>query len=224
MEHRLAHTAQVNHDLPLLSRAGHWDAVYAERGEDGVSWFTPRPTTSVELLDAAGLGPERSVIDIGAGASRLTDELIARGYTDLTALDVSDNGLAVTRGRLGGAADRVGWIVTDLLDWRPPRRFDAWHDRAVFHFLTDPADRSRYTAVLDAALAADGVVVIGAFAEDGPQACSGLPTVRYAPEELLDALGGPARWTELARRREHHTTPSGADQVFTWLALRRRAA
>jgi SAM-dependent methyltransferase len=206
------------------SRTRHWHGVYTERGEQGVSWFAEEPAVSLKLLDVAGIRTDRSVIDVGAGASRLVDELLLRGHRDLTALDVSDHGLAIARARLGAAADDVHWLVADLLDWRPHRRFGAWHDRAVFHFLADPDDRARYRAVLDDTLDADGVLVIATFAQDGPRACSGLPTVGYSADELLHALGGPGRWIELVRRREHHVTPSGVDQAFSWTALRRRPA
>lgn len=189
-----------------------------------MSWFAEQPRVSLELLDVAGVGPRCSVIDVGAGASRLVDALLERGHHEVSVLDVSDQGLAMARARLDTAAEQVRWIVSDLLDWQPDRRFDVWHDRAVLHFLTDPRERARYVAVLDTAVADDGLLVIGAFADDGPQACSGLPTARYSPEQLLAVLGGPARWIELGRRREHHTTPAGVDQVFTWLALRRRTA
>ena len=204
--------------------AEHWDTVYTDRGELGVSWFTETPALSLELLDATHVGPERSLIDIGAGASRLVDAVLARGHTDVTALDVSEHGIAVAQERLGPAAERVNWVVSDVLAWRPDRTFGVWHDRAVFHFLRDPGAQARYIALLDTTLQDDGIAVIGTFAEDGPTACSGLPTGRYSPDELLEVLGGASRWVELARRREHHTTPSGADQSFSWLALQRRSA
>jgi SAM-dependent methyltransferase len=203
--------------------AEHWDIVYTDRGERGVSWFTETPTCSLELLDAAHVGPERSLIDVGAGASRLVDAVLARGHTDVTALDVSARGLKVAQERLGAAAARVDWVVSDVLAWRPVRRFGVWHDRAVFHFLLHPGAQARYLALLDTALQDDGIAVIGTFAEDGPVACSGLPTARYSVDELLDVLGGTSRWVELACRREHHLTPSGADQPFSWLALQRRS-
>lgn len=209
-------------DDAVDARTRHWGEVYAERGEQGVSWFTPQPVVSLDLLDAAGIGPAASVIDVGAGASRLVDALLDRGHTDLTVLDITEGGLAIARSRVGPAAARVQWVVADLLTWEPRRHYDVWHDRAVFHFLTAAAEQARYVQLLDRALDPGGVVVVGTFAEDGPQACSGLPTARYGPEELLDVLGGPGRWTELARRRRHHTTPWGVDQAFTWLALRRR--
>lgn len=214
----------VDHDSAFAARAQYWDDVYNRRGERAVSWFAERPVTSLELLDVAQVGLRMSVIDVGAGASRLVDALLARGHRDVSALDVSDQGLAVARARLGARAEQARWIVTDLLDWQPGRRFDVWHDRAVFHFLTDARERARYVTVLDAAIGGDGVLVIGTFAADGPQACSGLPTSRYSSEQLLAVLGGPTRWVELGRRREHHITPDGVEQVFTWLALRRRSA
>ncbi len=214
-------TASVTEKDPGGSRERHWSRVYASSDEQAVSWFAPTPAVSLELLDAVGVGPDRSVIDIGAGASRLVDALLERGHTDVAALDVTGTGLAVSRARLGPAAGRVRWIVADVLDWRPPRRFDVWHDRAVFHFLTDPADRDRYRAVLDDTVAAAGAALVGTFAADGPQACSGLPTVGYTVDQLHEALGGPRRWQVRAARRECHTTPWGANQPFTWIAVTR---
>lgn len=171
------------------------------------------------MLDAAGVRPGMSVLDVGAGASGLAGALLARGFTDVTALDVAADGLAHARAELGAHAAEVDWVVADLLQWQPARRFDVWHDRAVFHFLTDPADRARYRALLHTALAPEGRVVMATFAEDGPDRCSALPTARYSPDQLRDELDAD-RWVVLAHRRELHTTPGGAVQPFTWLALR----
>lgn len=201
-----------------LDRAQHWAEVYTRRGDTEVSWYAPEPGVSLELIDAGAADPRRPAVDVGAGASRLVDALLARGFADVTAVDVSDDGLAHARARLGAAASGVDWVVTDLLDWQPDRRFGLWHDRAVFHFLTDPADRARYRDLLAAALAPGALVVVGTFAADGPESCSGLPTARYGPEELAAELG--AGRTVLAQRREEHRTPSGGSQMFTWLALR----
>jgi len=200
-------------------RARHWDGVYTRTDATQVSWFEPDPVCSLELLDIGGANPDVGLIDVGAGASRLVDVLLARGFTDLTALDVSDDGLALSRQRLGADAARVRWVVADLLDWVPDRRFGAWHDRAVFHFLTDPADRARYRELVAAALAPGALMVIATFAGDGPQQCSGLPTARYSAAELAAELGGALE--VVADRREQHRTPWGAVQPFTWLAVRR---
>ncbi|MCY7342236.1 MAG: class I SAM-dependent methyltransferase [Pseudonocardia sp.] len=207
-------------DTAGTDRAEHWAEVYTRSGDTQVSWFSTEPVCSLELLDAGGADPGLPAIDVGAGASRLVDALLARGFVDVTALDVSDDGLAHTRERLGEMAGQVRWVVADVLDWVPDRRFGLWHDRAVFHFLTDPADRRRYRELLKSALAPGALVVVGTFAADGPEFCSGLPTARYSPDGLADELGAGLR--VVARRREEHRTPSGVVQPFTWLALRRR--
>jgi SAM-dependent methyltransferase len=199
-------------------RAPHWDGVYARLAESQVSWFEPSPTCSLAMLDALGATPEHSVIDVGAGASRLVDALLTRGFKDVTALDVSAGGLGVARQRLGPAAAPVVWIVADVLDWTPQRHYAIWHDRAVFHFLTTDTERARYLELLDAALTPQGAVVIGTFAQDGPQQCSGLPTARYSPTELARVLGPD--FAVAATHREEHLTPSGTLQPFTWLGLR----
>ncbi len=207
-------------DTADVDRAEHWAQVYGRRGDTQVSWFAAEPAQSLALLDACGVDPRMPAIDVGAGAARMVDALLTRGFADVTALDVADDGLSYARERLGAAAGQVRWVVTDLLDWVPDRRFGFWHDRAVFHFLTDPADRRRYRELLAAALAPGALVVIGTFAADGPPSCSGLPTARYSPGELAAELGDGLR--VVAARREEHRTPTGAVQPFTWLALERR--
>jgi Methyltransferase domain len=197
-------------------RAGHWDGVYGRSAEDAVSWFESEPTLSLELLDLVGVVPTDPTIDVGAGASRLVDALLGRGFSDVTVLDVSDVGLAKARRRLGDRAEEARWVVADLLSWQPTRRYRVWHDRAVFHFLTDPVDQARYRELLDAALAPRAAIVIGTFAADGPDHCSGLPTARYSPARLSAVLG----IEPVLSRRELHRTPSGAVQPFTWLAAR----
>jgi hypothetical protein len=144
-------------------------------------------------------------------------QLPEAGFRDVTALDVAEEVLTASRQRLG-AADRVDWVVTDLLTWRPQRRYRLWHDRAVFHFLPEPADRDRYRQVLHRALAPGGHVMLGAFADDGSARCSGLPTARYSPAELA----APFPDFELVEaRREEHRTPWGAVQPFSWVSARR---
>jgi hypothetical protein len=201
-------------------RAAHWDAVYGRSAEDAVSWFESEPTLSLELLDLVGVVPADPVVDVGGGASRLVDALLGRGFSDVTVLDVSDVALSKARRRLGVRAEQVHWLLVDLLCWQPSRRYRVWHDRAVFHFLTGPADRARYRDLLSAALAPGAAVVIGTFAADGPDRCSGLPTARYAPKQLTAVLGSGI--VPVALRRELHRTPWDAVQSFTWLAARHR--
>jgi trans-aconitate methyltransferase len=204
-----------------MNRVDHWAGVYARNRERSVSWFEPTPNCSLELLGVAGARPELPFIDVGAGASNLVDHLLRRGYADVTVLDVTEAGLASSRRRLGQDASDVRWIVADLLAWTPERRYSTWHDRAAFHFLTEPDDQRRYRDVLARSLAPEAVVVIGTFAEDGPRHCSGLPTAGYTAAQLAAALGTDLR--EVARRRAEHQTPDGRIQPFTWLALRRGA-
>jgi SAM-dependent methyltransferase len=195
------------------ARQQHWKSVYAEKNTDEVSWFEPSPSFSLAMLDAVDADPSMAVIDVGAGASRLAAALLRRGFTDVTALDVADDGLAAARRELGPDADKVTWVIADLLMWSPGRRFDIWHDRAVFHFLTAPAQQQRYLAAMRAALRPGAKVIIATFAEDGPEQCSGLPVVRYSPVQLVDTLNAHsgANFELLdgrARNTRHRGVPS----------------
>jgi hypothetical protein len=197
-----------------MSRADHWDDVYGARSDTAVSWYDPGAAESLALFDALGITSAAAVVDVGAGASRLVDALLDRGFDDLTVLDISEQALTVARDRLGTKADDVEWLVSDLLAWRPEREYDVWHDRAVLHFLVDPDERSRYRVTLEAAIVVGGHVIVGAFAPDGPEQCSGLPVVRYDDRGLGETLGPDF---ELVHTRRHeHRTPSGAVQPFTW--------
>jgi len=199
-----------------MADAAHWDDRYETSGSEQVSWYQPTPTTSIELLTAAGVTADTSVLDVGGGASTLVDHLLAAGHTDLTVLDLSTVALAVARDRLGDPA-AVSWIAHDLLAWQPTRRWDAWHDRAVLHFLIDDHDRAAYVELLRRSLHPGGVFVIGAFAQDGPTHCSGLPVRRYGPGDLA-ALVGDA--DVIVEHSEIHRTPNNSDQHFNWIAAR----
>jgi hypothetical protein len=153
-----------------------------------------------------------SIIDIGGGESRLVDRLLDAGYSDVTVLDLSANAIAATKKRVGSLAERAQWIVADITEWRPQRNYRLWHDRAVLHFLTEPADRAAYVSALRAATAPGSCVVISTFALDGPEKCSGLPVVRYSAETLADELGGDFRLVDT--QREDHETPWGTVQRF----------
>lgn len=200
-----------------LSR--HWDAAYARAGAERVSWHQDDPVLSLSLFDELEVRSDTPVIDVGGGASVLVDRLVERGFTDVSVVDASPVALALVRARLPAAAlARVHLLHGDVLAWRPARRFGAWHDRAVFHFLVDPDDRARYLATLRAATVEGGLVIVGTFAADGPETCSGLPVARYSPEELVAALG--PGFEPLVTRREEHVTPTGRVQPFTWLGGR----
>jgi hypothetical protein len=197
----------------------HWEHVYATKGERDVSWFEALPTVSLRMLDAAGLSRETCVIDVGGGDSRLVDVLMARGLDCLAVLDVSGAALERARTRLGELANTPTWIEANVAsDWSL-KPMDIWHDRAVFHFLTDAGDRARYRAHLLKTLKLNGSAIIATFAPDGPESCSGLPVVRYSPAMLSDELGADFRLVE-SEPYVHHT-PSGTAQPFQYSRLLR---
>jgi trans-aconitate methyltransferase len=200
--------------------AAHWDAAYAQ-GDSTRSWFEEHPDMSLRMLDSAGLTAADAVIDVGGGASPLTGALLDRGFRDLTVLDISAAGMQYARERLGPRADQVHWLTADVLSWHPPRRYQAWHDRAVYHFLTTEEHRQQYLRTLDTATIPGAVAVFGCFAPDGPQYCSGLPVARYSPAQLARQAG--AKWLSISQDREEHITPAGTIQPFTWIALRRQS-
>jgi SAM-dependent methyltransferase len=203
---------------PLASSAAkrRWEALYRAKGPRDVSWYQPEPA-SLALVEQLRLGHDASIVDVGGGASRLAARLLGLGFTDITVLDISRAALDLARAELGANASRVHWIEHDLLDWIPSRRYDLWHDRAVFHFLVDPRQRERYAEILRSAITAGGKVIIGTFAADGPTTCSGLPVARYDPDKIAVALGDT--FATLATCREEHHTPSGSTQPFTWVVF-----
>ncbi len=200
-------------------REDHWDSAYRDRGTAGVSWFQPEPTMSIELIRSLGFPRDAAIIDVGGGTSFLVDALLDDGFDDLSVLDVSDVALQAVRQRLSSDAP-VTLIHDDVLAWRPERAFDLWHDRALFHFLVDEATRTEYLNTLHRALLAGGFVILGTFASDGPEYCSGLPVARYSAEDLTRVMG--TDFEILGRTREEHLTPAAAIQPFTWLTARRR--
>lgn len=196
----------------------HWDEVH-DKDATQLSWYQTHAAVSLELISALGVPLDAAVIDVGGGTSSLVDGLVAGGFTDVSVLDVSPPAIEVARHRLGPAARDVRWLHEDLLSWEPTRLYGLWHDRAVFHFLVDPADQTHYRRLLGRALAPGAALVIATFAAGGPTWCSGLSVARYEPEDLLTVLGGDLQL--VATRREEHTTPTGAVQPFTWLAARK---
>jgi len=196
----------------------HWEEVHERVGPGGGSWYQEVPRVSIELIQSLGVAKSTPIVDVGGGSSRLVDALIQRGFSDISVLDVSATALQLSRSRLGEAASRVQWLLQDLLEWEPSRAYGLWHDRAVFHFLVEPELRERYKTVLRSTLVPGGLVIMAAFAPDGPERCSGLPVARYGPKGLVDALGQD--FTCLGSWREDHATPGGATQPFTWVALR----
>ena len=206
--------------MDVTSRQAHWQGVYSSKRPEEVSWFQETPKVSLELMRAAGVTPASSIIDVGGGASRLVDVLLDAGYQNLTVLDLSAAALAATQARLGQGAAAVRWIAADVTTWQPRETYDLWHDRAAFHFLTEPADRGAYVACLMAALKPGGHAIMATFAPDGPERCSGLPVVRYDGASLTAALGDAFELLQTVRHA--HATPMGSVQNFQFSLFRRR--
>lgn len=198
----------------------HWDKVYSSKASNAVSWFQPHAALSLELIKATGTGQDASIIDVGGGASTLVDDLIANGYSDLTVLDLSAAALDAARQRLGAQGSKVNWIVADITQAElPSKRYDIWHDRAVFHFLTTQKQRDAYVRTVFNSVKPGGHVIIATFAEDGPEQCSGLPVMRYRADDLHDEFGDA--FTLLKHQKEAHQTPFGTMQQFVYCYCRR---
>jgi ubiquinone/menaquinone biosynthesis C-methylase UbiE len=197
----------------------HWEKVYTTKSTDAVSWFQPHADVSLDLIKTTGAGLDAAIIDVGGGASMLVDDLLANGYTDLTVLDLSAAALAAARGRLGTRAAAVKWMEADITRAQlPANRYDIWHDRAVFHFLTAAKDRAAYVQAVFRAVKPGGHVIVATFAEDGPDKCSGLPVMRYRADQLHHEFG--ESFALLRHRKETHHTPSGAVQQFVYCYCR----
>jgi len=200
-----------------MDRHDHWERVFTTKGERDVSWFETVPEVSIRLMEAAGLTADSCVLDVGGGNSRLVDVLSARGLDCLAVLDIldiSEAALQQARSRFDNATTVPTWIVSDVTgDWSL-KPMDIWHDRAVFHFLTEPRDRARYLSHMREVLKRHGTAIIATFAPDGPEKCSGLPVARYSPQSLSAELGDEFALVESVPYI--HVTPWGAAQSFQY--------
>ena len=201
--------------MGLMNTQTHWDKIYAQKAPDQVSWYRPHLEASLALIEESGAGPSASIIDVGAGESTLVDDLVARGYSNLTVLDISEAAVAASKKRLGDAAERVRWLVADITQVElEPSAYDVWHDRAVFHFLTSAADRIAYVNQVVRAVRRGGHVIVSAFGPEGPTRCSGLEVVRYDAESLHAEFGSNFRL--ISSSRQLHETPFGTTQQFLY--------
>jgi SAM-dependent methyltransferase len=198
----------------------HWQQVYEKRAPDQVSWFEPVPELSLALIEASGLPKDAGLLDAGGGASGLAGELVGAGYSDVTVTDLSGAALEQAQAEIGAGADEIEWVVADIRDHDFGRRFDLWHDRAVFHFMVEETDREAYLAVLGRSLRPGGHLIIATFGPEGPTECSGLPVRRYDADDLAAQLG--VEFELLDTRPAAHSTPSGKQQQFLYAHFRRR--
>jgi SAM-dependent methyltransferase len=195
----------------------HWETVYQSRPEQQLSWYQEDPQVSLNLVKNAGLDKDDPIIDVGGGASMLVDCLLERYYRDISVLDISATALQLNRDRMDQQADLVHWIASDICNFNPQRKYALWHDRALFHFLTEEESRRQYTKVMQKALTPGGQAIFATFAVEGPRQCSGLDTLRYDQDRLLEVLGPDFRLLEEAR--EVHETPASREQLFSYFRL-----
>jgi ubiquinone/menaquinone biosynthesis C-methylase UbiE len=193
----------------------HWDSVHGRKAADEVSWYRPHLDRSIALIEEAGIAKDAAVIDVGGGTSTLVDDLLDRGYSNVTVLDISPTAIAAARRRLGTRASQVAWVVADITDSPlPERHYVFWHDRAVFHFLRDVDARRRYVAAVRRALTPGGHIVVATFGPKGPEQCSGLEVMRYTADGLHGEFG-PA-FEKVRSYEELHRTPWGREQEFVY--------
>lgn len=198
----------------------HWDKVYNSSASDSLSWFQSRAALSLDLIHATGAGHAAAIVDVGGGTSTLVDDLLTNGYTDLSVLDLSAAALTEAQRRLGEQAGKVQWLEADITQAElPKKRYDIWHDRAVFHFLTTQKERDAYVRNVYYSVKPGGHVIIATFAEDGPDECSGLPVMRYRADDLHDEFG--EAFALLKHQKETHQTPFGTVQQFVYCYCRR---
>ena len=202
----------------MTDLTAHWDDAYAQ-GVETRSWFEDSAADSLAAFDRLGVTAGDSVIDVGSGAAPRVGALLRRGLGGPPCLVVSEEALRIARARLGDEAPGVIWVTADMRSWQPERTYAVWHDRAVLHFLTTDEDRRAYLRALHAATNVGSVVVLAAFAPDGPDRCSGLPVRQYDAAGFADLLGDA--WAEVDHWARSHTTPWGAAQAFTWWLGRR---
>lgn len=206
-----------------MNRQQHWETVYETKAADTVSWYRPHLDSSLALIERAAPDRGAAVLDVGGGASTLVDDLLTRGYRDLSVLDISAEALSVARARLGESANAVIWLAADLLDASLQEAgYDLWHDRAVFHFLTETDQRAGYVRQLTHALKPGGHAVLATLSPDGPMKCSGLDTVRYDIKQLTQALGDG--FALIGSTLEFHATPFGTTQPFLYSLFQRAPA
>ncbi|MBL7744888.1 MAG: methyltransferase [Chitinophagaceae bacterium] len=201
-------------------RKSHWENIYDTKTEQEVSWFQPYPKTSVEFLELFKLPLTANIIDIGGGDSHLVDVLLDKGYENIWVLDISANAIERAKKRLGERADKVHWVVSDVIAFEPPVAFDFWHDRAAFHFLTTEEKINKYVSIAEHAIKKDGYLVLGTFSEQGPKKCSGLEIKQYSEASMSSRF--EASFERIKCIQEDHVTPFNTTQNFLFCSFKRK--
>ncbi len=202
-----------------MDREKHWQKIYSEKTPLEVSWFQNEPSLSLQLIQSSIVNRNAAIIDVGGGASRLVDHLLDAGFNNLAVLDISETAINHTQSRLGARADQVEWFVSDITQFKATRKFDLWHDRAVFHFLTQAEDRQHYLQNMHQALVSGGHLIIATFAIGGPEKCSGLDIVQYDEQKIVAELGDGYELLDV--HHELHMTPAEKEQQFNYFHFKK---
>lgn len=203
-----------------MNKKEHWENVYATKPHDQVSWYRDHLDNSLKMILNTAVEKDVAIIDIGGGASTLVDDLLDHGFADLSVLDISSTAIQTSKKRLGRRSSDVEWLVADITEVDlPAAHFDVWHDRAVFHFLTDPDDRRRYVELVNRSVKPGGHIIIASFGPNGPLKCSGLDVVRYSSESMHDEFGD--EFQLVSSVDETHDTPFGTTQEFIYCYCRK---
>lgn len=202
-----------------MNNQQHWEKVYNSKQLTEVSWYQPTPSVSLDFFNELALPASASIIDIGGGDSLLTDQLLEKGFSDITVLDISATAINRAQKRLGEKAKKVKWIVTDIVDFVPERTYDCWHDRAAFHFLTTTEQINSYLSIAQKAITTSGKIIIGTFSETGPEKCSGLPVKQYSEATLVMLI---KKWFEKIKCiHAEHLTPFNTIQNFLFCSFKK---
>ena len=201
-----------------MDQKQHWESVYTTKALEEVSWYEEVPTTSLEFLSEAKLPLNAKIIDIGGGDSLFVDHLLKLGYKDITVLDISANAIKRAKKRLGNFADKVKWVISDATHFQPTETYDFWHDRAVFHFITQEQDISTYLSVIEKGFKENGILVVGTFSENGPKKCSGIEIKQYSESELIERFG---KFIKVKCLKTNHQTPFNTVQNFTFCSFKK---
>ena len=202
-----------------MNRKDHWENIYKTKSPADVSWYQPKPDISINLIEKYAPSKISPLIDVGGGASTLPDHLLQQGYKNISVLDLSSNALEHSKKRLGNNANSITWVVSDVTTFSSTKPYSLWHDRAVFHFLTDETDRKKYAAILNQSVNIGSYIIIAAFAIGGPTKCSGLEIVQYDETKLKKQLGEHFAFVE--KVIEKHITPSGNEQAFGYYVFKK---
>lgn len=202
-----------------MDKKQHWENIYQTKELNEVSWYQPKPATSLNFLEELTIPKNAKIIDIGGGDSFLVDHLIDLGYSEITVLDISEAAIQKAKNRLGNKAEKVTWIVSDIVEFQPTEKYDIWHDCAAFHFLTNKEEREKYVLIADQSLNSKGILIVGTFSVNGPFKCSGIEITQYSEESMLNQF--KSKFEKVNCFTIDHTTPFNTIQNFLFCSFKK---